>query len=538
MWNKGTFGMAAFRYILLLVFSLAIAAAVRAEERRIALLIGNQDYPAEVGALSNTHRDVRTMEAALRDVGFETLPHFDLDEDGMEDAFDAFEMRITEQADAGHDVVAFFYYSGHGAAAYDDREARNFLIPARETITSASQIFRKGVELEDVLASLQATQAKAVFVVSDACRNELKFAFSKSVAEKGMTRVSQRPGMLVAFATAAGETTPDDGLFAATLAEEIRRPGQDAVVAFYQALAEVSDKRKASSRPFMAPGKLPRGLCFAGCTIGPAQPAEPPEPARKANYWFTEDTEFSLFQENAVLKATVNGLEYTILEFGYGAPKVELLKDFNSDGTLDAVVSLHGGGNCCPADYYFVADMGNGHFLVSEIEDIHAWDPPTAELHEGRWVARFVSANEGMNTDDYKQDIHLYALKGDTPELVLKTFKREATALAELRSSMFDADAGADAVQSIQFDIDDDGTADTLSCAFWSRWGRLTACEVTLTGANTAIPVDTSCKRLGILAARKDGLSLLVCDSDEVHAYDAASGAYLPLGNEATGERP
>ena len=74
--------MAAFRYILLLALSLAIASAVRAEERRIALLIGNQDYPAEVGALSNTHRDVRTMEAALRDVGFETLPHFDLDEDG------------------------------------------------------------------------------------------------------------------------------------------------------------------------------------------------------------------------------------------------------------------------------------------------------------------------------------------------------------------------------------------------------------------------------------------------------------------------
>ena len=521
--------MSMLRYCFALLFCAALACQALADEKRIALLIGNQDYPPEVGALTNTHQDVRTMEAALIDVGFETMPGFDLDEDGMEDAFDAFEARISEEADAGHEVIAFFYYSGHGAAAYEDREARNYLIPARESITAASHIFRKGVELEDVLSSLQSTQAKAVFVVSDACRNELKFAFSKSIADKGMTRVSQRPGMLVAFATAAGETTPDDGLFANTLAEEIRRPGQDAVVAFYQALAEVSDKRKSSSRPFMAPGKLPRGLCFAGCTSSPAHSGEPNEPTRKADYWFTEDTEYSLFQENAVLKATVNGLEYTIHEFGYGAPEVELLKDFNADGTLDAVISVHDGGNCCPAKYYFVADMGSGHFLVSEIEDIYAWDPPTAELHEGRWVARFVSLNESQNTEDFKQDIHLYSLKGDKPELVLKTFKREAAAVSELRSSMFEDNDDASEMQSLQFDFDDDGTADTLTCGFWSRWGRLTACEVKLAGDDEPIPVETSCKRLGVLDARRNGLSMLVCDSDQVHAFDAKSDAYILL---------
>ncbi|WP_290497839.1 caspase family protein [Hyphomonas sp. UBA4494] len=524
--------MSMLRSFSALLVCLLLVSHARADEKRIALLIGNQDYPAEVGALTNTHKDVRTMEEALAAVGFETLPRFDLDEDGMEDAFDKFEARIGEEADAGHEVIAFFYYSGHGAAAYDDREARNYLIPAKETITAASHIFRKGVELEEVLASLQASRAKAVFVVSDACRNELKFAFSKSIADKGMTRVSQRPGMLVAFATAAGETTPDDGLFADTLAEEIRRPGQDAVVAFYQALAEVSDKRKSSSRPFMAPGKLPRGLCFAGCTAGPAAPAQPEEPTRKAEYWFEQEDEFSFLQENVVLKATVNGLEYTIHEFGYGAPTVELLKDFNADGTLDAIVSVHGGGNCCPAEYFFVADMGSGHFLVSKIEDIYAWDPPTAELHEGRWVAKFISSNEGMNTDDFKQDVHLYALKADKPELVLKTFKREVTALVELRSSMFGLDTDdAAATQSISFDMDDDGTADTLTCGFWSRWGRLSDCKVTLATEPAPIPVDTACKRLGIVNAQQNGLSLLVCDSDNVHAFNAASNAYLPVEN-------
>lgn len=261
--------MPTIRSILLLLVLSCLPLASSAEEKRIALLIGNQDYPPEVGVLSNTHKDVETIDSALRDVGFETMPMLDLDEDQMEDAFDQLEAKIYSEASAGNEVVVFFYYSGHGAAAYEDQQAKNFLIPARESIKLPSHIFRKGIELEEVLASLQISPAKAVFVVSDACRNELKFSFSKSVANKGWSVVPQRPGMLVAFATAPGETTPDDGLFAQTLAAEIRRPGQDAVVAFYQALAEVSEARRSTGRPFMAPGKLPRGLCFAGCNKPP-----------------------------------------------------------------------------------------------------------------------------------------------------------------------------------------------------------------------------------------------------------------------------
>ncbi|MEZ5998767.1 MAG: caspase family protein [Hyphomonas sp.] len=257
--------------ILLAAAACLFAHGAEAKEVRLALLIGNADYPADIGRLTNTHADASKVDAALRETGFETMLELDLDEDGMNDALDTFGERIAAETQAGNEVVAFFYYSGHGAAAYGDRGARNFLIPAREEITEASQIYRKGVELEDILDSLQASAAKAVFVVSDACRNELKFSFSKGIGDKGMARVEQRSGMLVAFATAAGETAPDDGLFAEILSEEIRRPGQDAALAFYNALAEVSDRRPQSGRPFMAPGKLPRGLCFAGCHLPATQ---------------------------------------------------------------------------------------------------------------------------------------------------------------------------------------------------------------------------------------------------------------------------
>ena len=36
------------------------------EPARLALLIGNQDYAAKVGALKNPHNDVRLVEASLK----------------------------------------------------------------------------------------------------------------------------------------------------------------------------------------------------------------------------------------------------------------------------------------------------------------------------------------------------------------------------------------------------------------------------------------------------------------------------------------
>ena len=43
-------------------------------QKRVALLIGNKDYAAGVGALKNPHNDVAQVGTALAKVGFEVLP--------------------------------------------------------------------------------------------------------------------------------------------------------------------------------------------------------------------------------------------------------------------------------------------------------------------------------------------------------------------------------------------------------------------------------------------------------------------------------
>ena len=47
-----------------------MVSAAAAEEVRVALLIGNEDYPAEVGVLQNPHEDVDRVRDALRQAGF------------------------------------------------------------------------------------------------------------------------------------------------------------------------------------------------------------------------------------------------------------------------------------------------------------------------------------------------------------------------------------------------------------------------------------------------------------------------------------
>lgn len=234
--------------------------------------MANQDYPANIGRLSKTHDDAATVEAALKEVGFEVTKVLDADEDEMERALLDFESAINTASESGDDVVAFVYASMHGAAATVGNQTRNFLLPAREEIESAGDLRLRGIRVDEILSGLRATDAKAVLVISDACRNDLGQSFNKS-ATKGFVPEPTGPGMLVAYATSPGATTPDDGLFAQTLADEITLAGREATIAVLKAVQRVGGQRKFEGQPYFT-GGLPEWLCFNGCI--PPQPVAAP----------------------------------------------------------------------------------------------------------------------------------------------------------------------------------------------------------------------------------------------------------------------
>src|SRR5262245_39932458 len=84
----------AFAIILLL-----FPAGLRAQEPAgLALLIGNQDYAAKVGALKNPHNDVNIIEASLKQLGFKVTVLKDASYKAMDSALKRY---VTEVTTAG-----------------------------------------------------------------------------------------------------------------------------------------------------------------------------------------------------------------------------------------------------------------------------------------------------------------------------------------------------------------------------------------------------------------------------------------------------
>ncbi|MCB9970357.1 MAG: caspase family protein [Hyphomonas sp.] len=250
---------------LICLWALATCAFAAAAEPRYALLIGNEDYPATVGRLSLPYQDVENMRSGLVQAGFPE-DHVKVLKDATQTDINlAVAQLASDLRAAGSDAVGFFYYSGHGGSAESAGKRANYLIPAKSPITGAEQLPILGVPVNNIIDALAASDARAIFFVSDACRNTLPFTSSKGgAADKGMVRVPRRRGLYIAFATADGATTPDDGLFSKALSKRLPEKGLSADRAFTLALREVAAARAGSAMPFTADG-LTEDICFAGC---------------------------------------------------------------------------------------------------------------------------------------------------------------------------------------------------------------------------------------------------------------------------------
>ena len=222
------------RPIAIAAFALAALAAGPAHaEKRVALLLGNQGYTHEIGPLANPHNDVALLERALRSLGFEVASVRDA---GLADMHQAINAYVRRAREAGPNAVGFLYYAGHGASD----SAINYLIPVDVKSAEEGDLWDRSLRVTEIVRKLKAEAGNAThFVVLDACRNTLKprKAGSKAVVQsRGLIRVAEEAGMLIAYATAEGELASDVGIgagpYARVLAEEIVKPGVEAVTMF------------------------------------------------------------------------------------------------------------------------------------------------------------------------------------------------------------------------------------------------------------------------------------------------------------------
>ena len=177
------------------------------EERRIALVIGNNDYANNKHAqpqqdhnissltfksnLPSVMKDVDDMSKTLKDLGFEVLVVRNADKRDMKIALKAFKRLLDKASEPSTEdkikekektVVALFYYSGHGMAS--DNET--YLIPIGmkpiptddKGSLDKSLLEQEALRRTDVYNELKITDVKKRdvkkrinFVILDSCRD-------------------------------------------------------------------------------------------------------------------------------------------------------------------------------------------------------------------------------------------------------------------------------------------------------------------------------------------------------------------------------
>ncbi|WP_066472344.1 caspase domain-containing protein [Bosea sp. WAO] len=235
---------------LALVFAgaLGIAAANEPKERRVALVIGNAAYRA-APALPNPGNDAQDMAAALKALGFEVIDGNDLDRRGMGEALGRF-ARAANGADA-----ALVFYAGHGLQF----RGENFLLPVDAAPSDEFAIPYETTRVADVVDALQNAKGIRILIL-DACRNNPladRIASSgrsrDSSIGRGLARMAQSSGMVVAYATQANDVAADgtgrNSPFSAAMLEHLSEPGLEIGQMFRRVAVSVNQRTKGRQTP-------------------------------------------------------------------------------------------------------------------------------------------------------------------------------------------------------------------------------------------------------------------------------------------------
>lgn len=237
-------------------------------QQRFALLIGNGAYGENVGILKNPVNDIKLIGEALTALKFDKVtivPNADFS--AIHKAIGAHARLV---AAAGPGTISFVYYSGHGAA--DASTGTNYIIPIDVKDSEASTLWENSIALKgDILDKLAETAPQAIhYVVFDACRNELRLKMRDkkvlTVDGKAFVPIGQTGGIFVAYATAPGQTASDSGEgsgpYARILAEELVRPGVEAITMFRNIQLRV--KQSQGQEPWLGPIPGISAFYFAG----------------------------------------------------------------------------------------------------------------------------------------------------------------------------------------------------------------------------------------------------------------------------------
>ncbi|MEX0285708.1 MAG: caspase family protein [Paracoccaceae bacterium] len=271
------------RFLMLLICFVFVGAAVAlaADEKRVALVVGNGGY-TQVPFLDNPTNDATDLAAALGRVGFDVTLLLDADDRDLRRGLRDF-ARVAATAD-----VSLVYFAGHGIEV----DKVNYLLPVNTQLMSGLDIEYEAIPLDLIMRSL--AQSKGIkIVLIDACRDN---PFAERLITDGSTRSigiglgrvdpvgGVLPGgILLGYAAREG-TVALDGVgrnspYAQALLEFIEEPGLELSKMMRKVRDRVFELTDGQQEPFTY-GSLPGDdIYFIPPVVQAALPATPAAPA-------------------------------------------------------------------------------------------------------------------------------------------------------------------------------------------------------------------------------------------------------------------
>jgi hypothetical protein len=198
-------------------------ADIYANEKRYALVIGNSNYPKEVGSLKNPVNDATDIARELENSNFDVQLITNATYIQMREAMRKFHQKLS--SGPRDQTVGLFYYAGHGVQHEDE----NYLVPVDAVVKYEDDIIRMCFPTQRmVLSSMEESNSRMNIVVLDACRNNPFPATTRS-SSGGLTEMKKARGSFIAYATAPGSVASDgsgrNGLYTQELLKALRKPG-------------------------------------------------------------------------------------------------------------------------------------------------------------------------------------------------------------------------------------------------------------------------------------------------------------------------
>ena len=184
--------------ILVLLLSTLQILTVAFSDDRIALVIGNSDYP--VSPLRNPVNDANDIANRLQELGFEVIHYENTTHLQMENAVREFGNLLDEIKGIG-----IFFYAGHGLQV----NGRNYLIPVDADIQDETEVKHKALDVDFVLGKMELAQNNVNLLILDACRNNPFERSFRSTSSRGLAPMNAPSGTVIWYATRPGKVASD-----------------------------------------------------------------------------------------------------------------------------------------------------------------------------------------------------------------------------------------------------------------------------------------------------------------------------------------